>query len=299
MSTPPISPVQNDAVFALVASGESLYAARASGLYRSGDGGVTWEDALVSLERRERFAVTAAAASGRTVIAGATGAILHSRDDGASWQIAALPTPAPAVTALAVSPNFGEDGLIAAGTAEDGIFVSTDRGENWIPWNFGLIDLHVNALAISANYAHDHTIFAGTESGVFRSLNGGRAWREVPFPTEFAPVLSLGITVNGRLFAGSENHGAFASDDSGVNWRQIEPFADGAVNTIHIRDSRVWLLFDEALAVSDDGGDTWTNDLRPLPPGKGAMALLPFPSSGAALVGFADGDLLQLQRIMP
>ena len=296
MNTPPISSVQNDAVFALVASGEALYAARASGLYRSRDGGLTWEDALISLERRDRFAVTAVAALGRTVIAGATGAILHSRD-GANWQIAALPAPAPAVTALSVSPDFGDDGLIAAGTAEDGIFISVDQGENWIPWNFGLIDLHVNALAMSPTFHRDHTLFAGTESGIFRSLNGGRAWREVPFPMNFAPVLSLGIATSGRLFAGSESHGAFASDDGGLNWRQIEAFADGAVNAIHIRDSRVWLLFNEAIAVSDDGGDTWASN--PLPPGKGAMTLLPFPSSAAALVGFADGDLLRLPWITP
>lgn len=291
---PAIPPVQNDTVFVLAASGESVYAARASGLYRSRDGGATWEDALMPLERHEVFAVTSVAACGRTVIAGATGAILHSHDDGVGWQIALLSMPAPVVSALVVSPNFDEDGLIAAGTAEDGIFVSTDGGANWIPWNFGLIDFHVNTLAIPPNFTSDRTIFVGTESGIFRSLNGGRAWREVPSPMNFAPVLSLGVAANGRVFVGSEGYGAFASDDGGEHWRRIEPFADGTVNAIHVRDSRVWMLFDEALVVSDDCGDTWANDPRQLPLGKRAMVLLPFPSSSALLVGFADGDLLQL-----
>ena len=268
--------------------------ARASGIYRSCDVGTIWEDALASLERRERFAVTALAAADGLIVAGANGAVLRSSDDGASWQITPLPAPPPNVVVLAVSPNFHDDGLIAAGTAEDGVFVSTDRGANWIPWNFGLIDLHVNALATSPQFARDRTIFAGTESGVFRSHNGGRAWREAAFPMEFSPVLSLAVTANGRLFAGSESHGAFASDDGGANWRQIPCVSDAAVNAIHVADSRVWLLFDEALAVSGDEGETWVSDPRLLPSGKLAMALLPFPSSGAALIGFADGDLLQL-----
>ncbi len=295
MTTPQFAPTAapGDTIFALAASGDTLYAARASGLYRSGDGGATWQDAYTALQRGERFAVTALAAAGDMIFAGATGTILRS-DDGETWQTAPLPTPPPTVVALVVSPNFDADGLIAAGTAEDGVFVSTDRGASWVPWNFGLVDFQVNTLAISPSFAADRTIFAGTESGIFRSHNDGRSWRETAFPIEYAPVLSLSMAANGRLFAGTEEHGAFISDDFGATWCQIEQFRGAAVSAIQIEGARVWLLFDEALLVSNDRGETWTGDPRPLPSGKLAMALLPSTSGGAALVGFADGDLLRV-----
>ena len=44
-------------------------------------------------------------------------------------------------------------------------------------------------------------------SGIFRSTNGGRAWRELEFSPDWAPVLSLalspGFGADGMLFAGN------------------------------------------------------------------------------------------------
>jgi hypothetical protein len=76
---------------------------------------------------------------------------------------------------------------------EDGVLRSWDRGISWAGWNFGLLDLNVYALAISPEFRADETLFVGVESGVFRSGNGGRAWRETAFPMEAGPVLSLAI----------------------------------------------------------------------------------------------------------
>jgi photosystem II stability/assembly factor-like uncharacterized protein len=78
------------------------------------------------------------------------------------------------------------------------------------------------ALQGAANYIH--ALF-GPESGIFRSMNGGRAWREVDFPTEFAPVISLQLSPNytedGTLYAGTESHGLFVSSDRGKTWSRL------------------------------------------------------------------------------
>ncbi len=116
--------------------------------------------------------------------------------------------PPPFVHSLAVSPQFAQDGVVLAGTMEDGVFRSGDRGAQWAAWNFGLLDLSVLCLSMSPAYADDETVFAGTDSGIFRSMNGGRAWRELEFPPDWAPVLSLalspGFGADGMLFAGTE-----------------------------------------------------------------------------------------------
>jgi photosystem II stability/assembly factor-like uncharacterized protein len=282
--------LQQDTVYAFAQSTDTLYAARASGLYRSSDGGNTWEDALASLDKTESFAAASVAIYGNTAFSGVKGAVLRSDDAGESWHIAGLPSPPPLVVALAISPNNAE--VIAAGTAEDGVFVSTDRGTTWGAWNFGLIDLSTYSLVISPNFEQDRTIFVGTESGVFRSHNGGRAWRETAFSMDAAPVLSLAISST-SLYAGTEENGLFASDDFGVTWRQVEnDLISGAVNTIQISASEISLLLNDKIVHSSDNGHSW-NIRHAFSPDQMAMTML--QSSDTIVVGFADGEILQLR----
>ena len=70
--------------------------------------------------------------------------------------------------------------------------LSTGGGLGWTAWNFGLLDLNVLCLAVSPDDAQDET--SPDRSGIFRSTNGGRAWREVApalvstlFSAAFAP----------------------------------------------------------------------------------------------------------------
>jgi len=248
------------------------FAAGTVGLLRSTDGGKTWADALLSLGLDDippvaAVAVSPAFAYDSIVIAGTAGGVLRSADGGETWQYIVLGSPPPFVTSLVFSPNFEQDGLIFAGTLEDGIFVSRDRGSSWKAWNFGLLDLNVLALAISPAFARDETIFVAVESGVFRSTNGGLAWREAPFDIDDAPVLSLAISPHfdedGVLYAGTEARGLFVSEDAGMSWRRL------AAKDIHESVDSILLSSDfptspELLAlvggdvlISPDRGKTW------------------------------------------
>ncbi len=297
--------LQQDFVYALAKSRAVLYAARASGLYRSQDSGAVWHKVDAFPDGNDPFSATAVIAQDNEVFAGVNGGVIYSEDDGAHWKFAALPSPPPRITALAVSPNYAEDGFIAAGTAEDGVFISTDRGLNWAAWNFGLIDHAVYALAISSRFAVDRTLFAGTETGLYRSQNGGRGWRELPFPTESAPILSLALSPtfesDGTLYAGTEQHGLYVSRDFGLNWAQIKGnMQSSVVNAIHISrtahtNSVIWLLLEDQVISSSDAGLSWESQISPIPSGKQAISMLPLSTaSGGILVGFADGDILTL-----
>ena len=170
------------------------------------------------------------------MFAGVYGAMMRSYDRGANWQYAELRTPPPVVTCLAVSPAYEQDGILFAGTLEDGVFRSADRGTRWAAWNFGLIDLGVLCLALSPAFGQDETLVVGTETGVFRSTNGGRAWRELGLPTDLAPVLSVAFSPDyasdGLLLAGTESNGLWMSHDSGRSWELVEALVDGAVNAL-------------------------------------------------------------------
>lgn len=312
-----IEPDFQDVVHALVPSPHFsqdgvCFAARASGLYCSSDGGKVWRSAYGSFQPGANLttpsvALSPAFATDHTVFAGVSGGVLRSFDGGETWEASMLPSPPPLVSCLVLSPNFADDQMLLAGTMEDGVFRSADRGRQWMVWNFGLYDLHILALAISPNFEEDRTLYAGTESGIFCSITEGRSWQEVPFPDEWAPVLSLAIShayqFDRVLFAGTESHGLFKSADGGETWVRLgEDVMTEAVNQIILEPSypaipHLLVLSSDGLFVSRDAGASWS----PWPLGELAdeeIAMIAAPQgldSGAALLlGTLDGRVLQL-----
>lgn len=288
------------------------FAARRTGLYRSQDGGQTWQSAYVSLELTAPLPTAAVALSpdlaDQTLFAGVPGAILRSGDGGRNWFPTSLPTPPPFVTSLAISPDFVRDGAILAGTMEDGVFRSGDRGVHWAAWNFGLLDLSVLCLAISPAFADDETVFAGTDSGIFCSTNGGRAWREVDFSADLAPVLCLALSPDyassGRLFAGTESNGLYASPDRGRSWTRLgEGAIEGAVNTLNLSPDfparpEMLVASGDALLVSRDGGHTWVEWNPDFDTRQGITAVVAPLGLGPdvpLLVGLADGQIVSIR----
>jgi len=235
-----------------------LFVAKRSGLYRSTDHGQSWIPAYESLGLETSLPTTAVAISpnfveDQTVFAAVEGNVLRSTDGGDTWAYAELAEPAPLVSTLGISLKFSEDGLLLAGTLDDGIIRSTNRSTTWHRWNFGLLDPHIYAL----NFAPDGSILAGVESGIFRSTNGGRAWREVDFPMDLAPVISLGTTDN-VIFAGTEENGLYISDDGGDDWRPLAPDRiQGAVIQILVDGSDILAILEDGIYFSGNRGKSW------------------------------------------
>lgn len=276
MSEPMSEQLQSDLVYALAAAPDLnvIFAARATGLYRSDDGGKSWRYLYDTLNIAESLPTTSVVlAPGydgddhRDLFAGVPGGVLRSFDGGETWFATVLDSPPPAVSALAISPAFVEDGVLLAATTEDGIFRSANRGSHWARWNFGLLDLTVYCLAISHDFEEDETLFAGVESGVFRSTNGGRAWREVDLSVGFEPVISLALSPryreDGILLAGTETQGLLISEDRGESWRRIgaDKITD-PINSIQLspafpENGDILVLCEAALWLSRDKGATW------------------------------------------
>ncbi len=303
-----------ETVYALAASpgfnkDGPCFAATSGGLYRSSDGGSGWKLLRVTDEAVSPMAVTAVAVSpafaqDRALFAAVKGGILRSSDGGDTWFAAKFPAPPPLFTALVISPNFARDGFMLAGTMEDGVFSSTDRGLNWQPWNFGLFDLGVLCLAASPHLPADETIAAGTETGLYRSANGGRAWRESGFPSEFAPILSLAfldLSSNGvgetLLFAGTEQNGLFVSGGEGEGWHRIAPEAlPGSVNQLQILrkpdgEARIVALAEDGVLISRNAGQNWDYLVQTEDPP--TAFLLPERSGETMFIGLAGKGIVK------
>ncbi len=275
------------------------FAAKTSGLFRSTDGGQTWTYALDSLNLEAALPALDVVISpdfenDKMVFAGVPGGILYSFDRGETWQVVPLGSPPPVVCALVISPNYIQDGILLAGTMEDGVFRCANRGQDWHSWNFGLLDLNVLCLAISPSFGTDETMFAGTESGIFCSTNGGRAWKEIDLPIGYEPVISLALSPNyaqdKTLLAGTETQGLYQSKDGGKQWTRLA--ADQipvAVNQIIFSPDNILVLNEDQVLQSKDSGTSWQSLSA------GVLTLsVPATTGAPLLAGMDNGDISTL-----
>ncbi|MFN8457020.1 MAG: hypothetical protein U0401_20535 [Anaerolineae bacterium] len=143
-------------------------------LYRSSDGGDTWLPATRGLTdlKVKQIVFSPTFGQDQTIfLSGETGGLYRSGNGGDTWQpLAATYTDDPAnaqVTDIAVSPNFGRDGLvlISAGT----IRRSTDGGATWDDTG-----LPAGLIAFSPDFARDGLVLS---EGRWRSSDGGQSWQ--------------------------------------------------------------------------------------------------------------------------
>jgi hypothetical protein len=238
---------------------------------------------------------------------GAVGGVLRSTNGGESWDILTLPPPPPTVTKLVLSPDFAQDGDLFAGTLEDGVLHSSDRGLHWSAWNFGLLDMNVNDLAISPNYSEDETLYAATESGIFRSTNGGRAWREVHWIEEGGSPLCLALSPqfegDGLLYVGTEDGRLLVSEDRGQTWDVSQTLASQEpINSILLPEGFpsspefILLLSSTVHSSSDQGASSqpWKEDLRFDAPATCIAAPAGYTLSSPIMIGLSDGTILKI-----
>jgi photosystem II stability/assembly factor-like uncharacterized protein len=303
-----------DTVFALAASPEfardrTVFVARTSGLYRSLDGGATWQAAYASLQLRTDLLTSTVAVSpdfgrDRTVIAGCSGGVVCSYDAGATWRVVMLPSPPSLVSCVIFSPHYADDGVAFLATLEDGVYRSADRGQTWVRWNFGLFDLRVIGLAPSPAFARDETLYAGAETGIYVSRNGGRSWRPLPFPDEAAPVLSLAVAPGSGtdvvVWAGTETAGLWLSEDAGRSWRRTEEalFRE-SVNALVVPhppagETSILALATEGIFVLRRG--RWARFADQLADEELTAVAAPMGLDGALLVGLSDGRVVCAER---
>ncbi|MEW5870302.1 MAG: hypothetical protein AB1894_13590 [Chloroflexota bacterium] len=306
-----------DIVYQIVTSPSGWYAARNSGLYFSINQGQSWQSAYASLNLSEplptlALAVPPAQEQSPIVFAGLDGGLLRSLHGVDQWESLPLPSPLPTFTALVSSPEFEKDGLLFAGTMQDGVLIFTNPGPSWAAWNFGLQDANMLCLACSPDFARDQMLLAGVQSGLFRSTNAGRSWQEIDLPVGYVPVLCIACSPDfaqdGVIFTGTETQGLLRSSDGGQTWHQLlqEPLAaDQPLNAILLgRDypakPEILILYGSSLLYSPDDGLTWQPWLAGELNGQEVTACAApqgFSANAPIIVGLAGGEIRLLSPV--
>jgi photosystem II stability/assembly factor-like uncharacterized protein len=205
----------------------------------------------------------------RRLFAATGDAVARIDESGSEWCVS-LSLGGSAAQCLAVDPR--EEGTLYAGTRGQGVWKSTDQGENWE--NLGLPQPDVFSVAVSPA---DGAVYAGCEpSMLFRSEDGGLNWREMEalrrlpsaptwsFPprpwTSHVRWIAPSPHDAGLLLVGIELGGLMLSRDGGESWLDHRPGAQRDVHALawHPRvPGRAYEAGGGGAAWSRDGGETW------------------------------------------
>ena len=232
----------------------TLFVGTPSGIYRTLDGGASWENCDFGLLDTETLCLACAPdfAESQIVWAGtAGGGLYRSRNGGRAWRESGIGLADAPVQALSVSPNFSEDRSLYAALEGAGVYRSEDGGASWSPWLDGLGDAQVNTVVC----AEGGVVYAGCDLGVFRRGATAESWELLADLPE--AVLALD-TVGDVMVAGMYLGGPAVSPDRGATWTASE-LALRMPPLVTCATPSTWMAADGdgELALTEDGGATW------------------------------------------
>jgi photosystem II stability/assembly factor-like uncharacterized protein len=204
----------------------------ASGVFRSRDGGVTWEQAAEGMNALRPVALAASPLAPQQVYATAAHAGGYaSSNAGRSWQ-EAVTYGAMAATA---DPTRRCVAYMDSGSA---VFKTTDCGltwdPSWLPTEPSLLEL---VLALAVDPHNPDTIYAGVRAGpsydpsayefgkVYSSTNGGASWHRVnlTFPISVVSDIAFDPLVTGTIYlATGPGEGKTNTDQAGRVYKSID-----------------------------------------------------------------------------
>ncbi len=226
----------------------------------------------------------------------------RSTDNGATWK--ALPVSFPNVGVITESPS-GELFLSAGGTQYQNLYRSANNGISWTHMNTGVVGLpaiafHADTMIVADNYypaklfrstnngasftavtgitiltgyvnalhsTPQRTLLAGTSTGIFRSVNHGKAWTNV----STTPASTIRQLPNGTLYAfrSFSASGIFRSTDDGLTWaEQKTGMGNTIVHSLAVApNGDLFSGSDAGLFRSTDAGSNWvridTQQMKP------------------------------------
>jgi photosystem II stability/assembly factor-like uncharacterized protein len=219
-----------------------------SGVFRSADGGKTWEQRGLADSRH----------IGRLLVD---------------------PRNPDVVLVAALGHLFGSN-------TERGVFRTTDGGRNWERVLF--VDDRTGATDLASDPAASDVVFAslwqvrgypwlsyftpniGPGSGIWKSTDGGKTWaRLTGHGLPEGPLGRIGLAVapgsrGSRVYAtidGGPASGLYRSDDAGANWQQVNPTASlagayFATLTVDPKNQDTVYIMGQSIRRSTDGGKT-------------------------------------------
>lgn len=298
---------------AILYAGTLLTTPDAHLIYRTEDGGATWQPADAGLPRNLPLntgvdALATHPADSNLLYAGLRAhGVWRSEDGGASWQSVSGGSVAEDDTVLALAVDAG----IVYALTETGFHVST-KGQAWQKRINGLPSIN-NAVynAMANDPAHAGTLYvATTPLGLFRSTNGGKKWSEANGDLPSGPRNVKGVAINpisGELFMSVRGAGLLRSADNAQTWTPSHNGITytrtlyGTISTPVLSPTDPLLAYAfnaDGIFRSEDGGATWAPYERGMSVLTTVTTLAPHPTqSWAAYAGTAISGMWAIKGV--
>ena len=196
-----------------------VYAGGDNAVYRSVDGGLTWEQGNIGLPSFLVYSMALDPQNPNVVYVGTDGSGVYRGDATFShWTFAGAGLPAASpVLALVADPAAA--GVLYAGTAV-GLFRTTNAGISWQP--VGDLPVGQPASTVALAGRGSRTLYAGTARGLYRSLDGGAHWTPVQGEVGTAPISALALDPRNPRGVYAASRGAlWRSTDGGTAWAVV------------------------------------------------------------------------------
>ena len=246
----------------------------------SDDGGLKWRQARVPVRALLTAVHMHDARIGWAV--GHDALILRTGDGGLTWRVA---HHAPEEERPLLDVWF-RDERVGFAVGAYGYFLSTtDGGRTWKPRTIDKDDFHLNALVP----AGDSRLFIAGEAGaIYRSDDGGGAWRKLPSPYAGSWFSALAFGADGLLLLGLRGS-MYRSEDGGGSWTKVSTRTKATLTGALRMRSGLMLVtgLEGALLVSRDGGRSVSSDaaFRPLASRLGISKALALTDGRVLLLG--------------
>ncbi len=262
------SGLPNEAVYtlALVPGQEGkIYAATASGVWGTEDGGAGWHQLTAGIEDMGKVSsLLVDPNKPDSVIAGTWRRAYRSDDGGKSWtgvfEGMVLDSEVFSMTAIPDKP--GEIWATTCGW----VYHTADRGDHWERFKDGFAERRTPSFAALA----DGRFLAGTVGGLHVSTDGGRNWQPIGDPALSIATIAVTPERPQRVILGTEGAGVWLSDDGAASFRPASGgMTNARISALALSGNNLLVGVSDAglltgIHLSPDKGATFT-DFRPLP----------------------------------
>jgi len=195
----------------------TLYAAtEGGGIFKSTNQGGNWVAVNSGLGYWQVLALVEVPGADGLLLAGTSGGLYRSQDAGKSWQPAGNGLVNGEVRDIRIDPH--ETGLIYVIIAPATLVRSSDRGQSWSELPRGSLPTNIQFYTLLQDPRASRILYLGTDSGVFRSSDGGRTWQAMNDGLAVRSVVScFSIGPEGVLYAGTLGSGVYRGSEPSPN----------------------------------------------------------------------------------
>ena len=246
-----------------------LYVATNDAVYKSRDGGGTWER-FPSFSARRVTTLAIDPLLPATIYAGTMGdAVYKSPDGGQHWlpHNVGLKEHVSFVNQFVFHPSLSEKIYIATTV---GAFYTKDAGREWEERMNGMKEVHI-VTSIAINPKDPTILFGGTTGGMYRSDDAAMSWKRINnglIPeSELMASMALGVNAieidgtNPNVIYAGTTKGLFRTTNKGEQWERIgQSLSDPFISSILLHPtepSQLYVGGPKGVWKSSDGGKTW------------------------------------------